>query len=184
MKYRTIVIDPPWPYKDSLVMASGNRGAGTKYDLMTMADMARLSVADVATDDAHLYLWTTNGFMVEAFDLARAWGFVQKTILTWVKPQIGMGRYFRNNTEHALFCVRGRLPLLRKDLPTAFTAPRGRHSGKPQAFFDLVESASPGPYLEIFGRSMARMGWTSLGNEVGDGGDIRDALARLREDAA
>lgn len=187
MKYRTIVVDPPWLYEDKLSMGSGppvRGGAAAHYGCLTMADMLRLPVADIAAPDAHLYLWTTNAFLVEAHELAAAWGFRPRTMLTWVKTQIGMGHYFRNNTEHVLFCVRGRLPLLRKDIPTAFTAPRGRHSAKPQAFFDLVESASPGPFIEIFGRGMARMGWTALGDQVGDGGDIRDALARLREAAA
>lgn len=180
MKYRTIVVDPPWPYRQP----GGEASAERRYTLMTMADIAALPVGHIAAPDAHIYVWTTNAFLVEAHDLIRAWGFRQITALTWVKPRLGMGYYFRNTTEHVLFGVRGRCPILRKDIPTHFTAPCGRHSAKPAAFFDLVESASPGPYLEIFGRSMARMGWTALGNEVGDGGDIRDALARLREAAA
>ena len=48
--------------------------------------------------------------MAEALDLMRTWDYTQKTILTWVKPQIGMGHYSRNNTEHVLFGVRGKLP--------------------------------------------------------------------------
>ena len=77
----------------------------------------------------------------------------------------GMGHYFRNNTEHVIFAVKGRLPTQRKDIPTAFTAPRGRHSEKPQAFYDMVETASPGPYLDVFARKQ-RMGWDVAGNEV------------------
>jgi len=33
---------------------------------------------------------------------------------------------------------------------TWFTWPRGRHSEEAREFFSLVESVSPGPYLEMF----------------------------------
>jgi N6-adenosine-specific RNA methylase IME4 len=142
-----------------------------------------MNVSDIATDNAHLYLWTTNSFLRAAFEVMDAWGFQFKTNVTWVKltntaelvetpygiaPRLrpGMGRYFRGVTEHCLFGVRGRLPLLQGDMrTTAFFAPRGRHSTKPEAFYSLVESSSPGPYLELFARRR-REGWTSWGNEV------------------
>jgi N6-adenosine-specific RNA methylase IME4 len=95
-----------------------------------------------------------------------AWGFKFKTVLTWVKPGLGMGHYFRNNTEHVLFAVRGRLGLARHDVPTAFSFPRRGHSEKPEEFYNLVESCSPGPYLELFSRSL-RPGWTMWGDEIG-----------------
>ena len=88
-----------------------------------------------------------------------------KTMITWAKTQIGMGMYFRNTTEHALFGVRGRLKCLRRDVPTHFVAPRGSHSAKPEAFYDIVESMSPGPYLDVFARRL-RLGWDCWGNEV------------------
>jgi N6-adenosine-specific RNA methylase IME4 len=45
-----------------------------------------------------------------------------------------------------------------------FNWPRGAHSQKPEAFLDLVESVSPGPYLEMFARR-DRLGWDTWGNE-------------------
>lgn len=87
-------------------------------------------------------------------------------MLTWIKTgTLGMGFYFRNMTEHVLFGVRGGLRLQRKDIRTHFTAPKTRHSEKPQAFYDMVETASPGPYLDVFARKQ-RMGWDVAGNEV------------------
>ena len=166
MKYRTIVVDPPWSYEDKLTMGSGvkHRGAATHYSCASVQDIAQIPVGEWAESDAHLYLWTTNAFMVEAHDLAKAWGFRQRTIVTWCKTQFGMGHYFRNSTEHFLFCVRGSLPVARHDMPTHFTAPRGRHSAKPEAFFDMVQSMSPGPYLDVFSRQQ-RLGWDTWGNE-------------------
>jgi len=166
-RWRTIVVDPPWAYRDKLRMGSGpkHRGADAHYTTSSTAALRDLPIGEYAERDAHLYLWVTNAFLEDGHALARAWGFQQRTMITWCKTQIGMGHYFRNSTEHALFCVRGKLALLRKDLPTHFTAPRGRHSEKPQAFYDMVETASPGPYLDVFARRH-RMLWDVAGNEV------------------
>lgn len=165
MKYRTLVIDPPWAYRDKL--GDGPRGASSHYVCASIDDIAAMPVGDWAEDDAHLYIWATNAFLVEAHELAAAWRFRPRTMLTWVKSYIGMGHYYRNSTEHVLFCVRGKLPTLRNDCPTHFTGHNeGRkHSQKPQAFYDMVETMSPGPYLDVFARKQ-RMGWDVAGNEV------------------
>lgn len=166
--FRTIVADPPWDYRDGLGRGANytKRGAEAHYALLTADGVVSLPVGRLAYVNAHLYLWTTNAFMVQAHGVAASWGFEVKTILTWVKKGIGMGHHFRNNTEHVLFGTRGTLALRRRDVPTAFHAPRRAHSEKPLEFFALVESVSPGPYLELFGRH-ARPGWTVWGNEAG-----------------
>ena len=88
------------------------------------------------------------------------------TALTWVKPSFGMGNYFRGSTEHVLFGVRGSLPLLRADVSTHLAAPRPpRHSQKPDAFYELVEACSPGPWLDWPARQ-PRDGWRAYGAEV------------------
>lgn len=159
--------DPPWEYNDKLRMGTGpkHRGAASHYICAPLEEIKTIPVGEWAEADAHLYLWTTNAFMVEGHELAEAWDFRVRTILTWCKTGFGMGHYFRNSTEHVLFCVRGSLKCLRKDVPTHFVAPRGRHSEKPQSFYDMVETMSPGPYLDVFARRQ-RMGWSVYGNEV------------------
>ena len=172
MKYRTIVVDPPWPFSDDLKhylyradREGRGRGAVANYKLMSVDDIAALPIGEWADEDAHVYIWTTNTFMRDAYTLCDAWGFKDKTILTWVKPRLGMGHYFRNTTEHVLFGVRGSCPTLRNDCRTAFTGEQGRHSEKPAAFYDMVETMSPGPYLDVFARRQ-RIGWDVAGNEV------------------
>jgi len=137
---------------------------------MSMNDLMEMSVP--AEDDAHLYLWTTNAFMVEAHALAEAWGFKQKTIITWTKirqadgqPSMKMGHYYRGATEHCLFCVRGKLKLIGPAAPTAILAARLPHSQKPEEFYRMVEEQSPGPHLELFARRQ-RNGWATWGNEL------------------
>jgi len=157
--HSAIVVDPPWRYDNV-----ATRGAAEDhYPTMSLDELATLSVPAAA--DSHLYLWVTNGFMRQGFDLLDAWGFTYKTVLTWCKPSIGMGNYFRNNTEHVLFAVRGRQPTLRNDVGTWFEAGKTKHSAKPDSFYDLVESCSPGPYLEMFARRR-RFDWHVWGNEA------------------
>ena len=180
MKYRTIVVDPPWQFdqswlKSGFMVYNGDkggdgarrkgRGAVANYDLMTLEDIGSLAVGEWAEPDgAHIYLWTTNTFMRDAFYLMDQWGFKQKTILTWIKPRIGMGRYYRNNTEHVVFGVKGSLKVLRHNVRTAFYGEQGRHSEKPAAFYDMVETMSPGPYLDVFARKQ-RFNWDTWGAE-------------------
>lgn len=159
--YRTIAADPPWQYGNS-----ATRGAAEDhYRTMTIPELCAIDVAKLAAPDAHLYLWTTNGFLREAFEVVEAWGFTYKTCLTWVKPQIGMGNYFRSVTEHIYFATRGRLPITDRTLRNYFEAPRGKHSAKPDKFYDLAEVASPGPRLEMFARRR-RLGWDVWGDEA------------------
>lgn len=186
-RYKTILADPPWPYKtpgdgplgsgpkdrpNSYLSENHGSGSVKRYGSMRVDDICALMPP--AATDAHLYLWTTNAFMVEAHRVAVAWGFRQVTILTWTKThqkdasRVSMktGYYFRGATEHCLFCVRGSLRLNTTEaLPTGYLWPRTTHSVKPDAFYDLVESASPAPYLEMFARR-SRLGWDSWGDQV------------------
>lgn len=169
--FRVITADPPWQYDNRATRAA----AEDHYPTLSVAELCDLQVSgrtveDCAADGAHLYLWTTNAFLRDAFTVLESWGFEYKTCLTWVKPQLGIGNYFRSMTEHVLFGVRGTLRVIDGDQPNWFEARRGQHSRKPDAFYELVERVSPGPYLELFGRSDRllgpRKGWTVWGNEA------------------
>lgn len=131
-----------------------------------------MRLGEVADEKAHLYLWTTNSFMVEAHTLARDWGFVPKTILTWCKvkadgtPSMKTGFYYRGATEHCLFCVRGSLRLNGPASPTCFfTTKRTPHSVKPDEFYAIVEAQSPSPRLDVFAR-VQREGWDAWGDQA------------------
>lgn len=167
--FATVVADPPWRYDNK-----ATRGAAEDhYPTMTIEELCTLPVKDWAAEQAHLYLWTTNGFLREAFDVVEAWGFKYKTTLVWVKPQLGMGNYFRSSAEYILFGVRGGLRTADCNQPNWFEsevmhAKRGRHSKKPGAFYELVERASFEPFLEMFARErrLSEKRWEFWGNEV------------------
>jgi N6-adenosine-specific RNA methylase IME4 len=166
--YRTIVADPPWAYDRAGGLGNG-RAAADQYPTMTPDAIRDLPVESYADGDAHLYLWVTNLKLDEAgaFDIVRAWGFRYVTMLTWHKLGApGMGWYFRGDTEHVLFGIRGSLPIppaIRES--NHFAASRTGHSAKPDRFYELVERVSPGPYLELFARRR-RYGWDVWGNEA------------------
>jgi len=163
--YQSIVIDPPWDWGDEGDADQLGRARPT-YQTMTFDELRKLDVGAQAEQNAHLYLWITNRSLPKGFTLLEDWGFRYVTMLTWCKPHFGMGNYYRGQTEQVLFGVRGSLPLLRRDRGTWFQAPRPRgHSSKPDAFYELVEECSPGPWLEMFSRS-ARPGWSAWGAEA------------------
>lgn len=177
MKYRTLVADPPWAAVLRPPIRYDGVGNG-KNDYPTMSNEQLLSMPTGlwAEDNAHLYLWCLNSNIEAAHKIAKAWGFEVKTLITWIKGRIeanrlvqhiGLGHYFRNSTEHILFAVRGSLSCRADDIPTAFIAPRGEHSEKPAAFYDMVLRTSPGPYLDIFARKQ-RFQFDTFGNESFD----------------
>lgn len=187
--FEVIVADPPWRYqKDAgakqdsgAAPVSGRTGqAEMRYDTMSNEEIAALPVADVAATDAHLFLWVTNPGLyggrfstVTPADIAAAWGFTYRTMLTWVKTTAdgdvmrgGMGWYFRGCTEHVLYATRGKaaIPAEIRE-PNVVMAPRSRHSAKPWEFMAMVERVTSGRRLEMFARH-PRPGWETWGNQA------------------
>lgn len=173
--YATIVADPPWvfegrrrPFSSTALRADIATNRPDPYSCMSVEQITALPVMDLAAKDAHLYLWTTNRYLRDAYAVAEAWGFRFSKLLTWCKAPmgIGVGGTFVNTAEYVLFCRRGALKAKRRVETTWWQWPRelqcGTHSAKPPAFLDLVEQVSPGPYVELFARQ-PRFGWDSWG---------------------
>jgi N6-adenosine-specific RNA methylase IME4 len=164
-KFETIMIDPPWDWGDEKDNDQLGRAKPT-YKTMSFEEILQLPIQELAKKNAHIYLWITNRSLPKGFALLEEWGFRYITCLTWCKPSFGMGNYFRGQTEHMLFGVSGSLSLLRKDTGTWFQAERGdKHSSKPEEAYQLIESCSPGPWLEMFQR-VPRPGWIGWGGEI------------------
>jgi N6-adenosine-specific RNA methylase IME4 len=141
---------------------------------MSLDDICEMPIAAHCATQSHLYLWVPNALLREGLTVLDAWGFNYKTNIIWLKVRKdggpdgrGVGFYFRNVTEILLFGVRGSLRTLspgRRQVNLVATRKR-EHSRKPDEVYDLVESCSPGPYLELFARS-SRRAWTQWGDEV------------------
>ncbi len=164
--FRVITADPPWSFSDRLPGAS--RGAEKNYGVMTLGAICAFPLPPIA-DDALLFLWRVSSQVEEANLVVRAWGFVPKTEIVWVKKtctgkrHFGMGRIVRAEHETCIVAKRGRPEVLAKNIRSTFEAPTGQHSEKPETFYrDIVEKLAAGPYVELFARS-PRLGWDSWG---------------------
>lgn len=161
-KYGTIYADPPWLYDNQ-----GTRAAtGNHYNGLTVDQLCELPIRQLAADDAHLHLWTTNAFIFDCPRIFEAWGFEYRSALVWVKPQLGIGNYWRNSHEYLLTAIRGNAKRFNdRSLKSWIECDRGAHSAKPEMVRHMIERASTGPYLELFGRLPAP-NWTVWGNQV------------------
>lgn len=167
-KYKTIYLDPPWPQYGGEKIC---RGANNHYELMSLREIKEIPIQKLANISSHLYLWSTNGNLPDAFELIKYWGFKYITIITWVKDRIGIGQYFRGQTEHCLFARKGKpLPYKYKEGKrqqgrTVIIVPKTKHSEKPEEMRKLIERVSYPPYIELFARKKTE-NWDVWGNEV------------------
>ncbi len=172
--WRTVLADPPWRFTNRTGKVAPEHRRLDRYDTLTVADICRLPVADVAAEQAHLYLWVPNALLPEGLQVLQSWGFRYVSNLVWAKRRKdggpdgrGVGFYFRNVTELVLFGVRGSmrtLPPGRRQVNMIETRKR-EHSRKPDEVYEIIESCSPGPYLELFAR-YPRDGWSVWGSEA------------------
>lgn len=170
-KFAVIVADPPWQYDDEL---NGSLNRALPYPTMPLEEICAMEVADRAADDCALFLWTTKSHLLDgsAAKVCSAWGFTPKSMITWVKSNIGLGRYVRNRCEFVVIATRGSPPFdlegdtSLKDDVIIQTGPRLEHSEKPDEFFARVEALCPSPArIELFARA-PRPGWTGSGSEL------------------
>ena len=171
--YKTILADPPWRFQNRTGKVAPEHQRLLRYPTMSLEDICALPVADLADQEAHLYLWVPNALLPEGLATLASWGFHYKSNLIWYKTRKdggpdgrGVGFYFRNVTELILFGVRGSLRTLDagRSQVNLLASQKREHSRKPDEVYDLIEACSPGPYLEVFAR-FARAGWDQWGNE-------------------
>ncbi|MDX2102800.1 MAG: MT-A70 family methyltransferase [Alphaproteobacteria bacterium] len=176
-RFGAILADPPWRFTNRTGKMAPEHRRLSRYGTMTLEEIAALPVHAVARQTAHLYLWVPNALLPEGLHVLKSWGFEYKSNIVWHKLRKdggsdgrGVGFYFRNVTELILFGVRGKnsrtLDPGRTQVNYIGTRKR-EHSRKPDEQYDLIESCSAGPYLELFARGV-RPNWTSWGNQAQD----------------
>jgi N6-adenosine-specific RNA methylase IME4 len=165
-KFRTIIVDPPWPVKKIIREVRPNQEEELDYQTLTVEQIKALPIKQCAYDDGcHVYLWTTHKFLPVAFEVFRCWGVNYECVLTWVK-NVGFTPYsWMYSTEHVLFGRIGSLELLEKGLRLDFNGKVREHSRKPDEFYDLVRKVSPEPRRDMFSREK-RDGFEQWGNEL------------------
>ena len=177
-RFATVLADPPWRFVNRTGKVAPEHRRLSRYETMGVSEICALPVAEHLLSTAHLYLWVPNALLPDGLEVMRAWGFEYKSNIVWHKLRKdggsdgrGVGFYFRNVTEIILFGVRGKnartLPPGRSQVNYLGTRKR-EHSRKPDEQYELIESCSPGPFLEMFARG-TRPGWTTWGNQADEG---------------
>jgi N6-adenosine-specific RNA methylase IME4/ParB-like chromosome segregation protein Spo0J len=167
-KFGVILADPPWRY-DQPALGTPERAIENHYPTMSLEEICALPVGDLAADDAVLFLWVTAPKLIESTEVIKSWGFNYRTGAVWVKNKIGTGYWFRSKHEHLLVATKGGIPVPASGTQwsSVIEAPRGRHSEKPEAVFEIIEQYFPTlPKIELFQRGRAREGWDVWGDEA------------------
>lgn len=174
-RFQTVLADPPWRFTNRTGKVAPEHRRLSRYETMTTDDICALPVADLTSQPAHLYMWVPNALLPDGLRVMHTWGFEYKSNIVWHKVRKdggsdgrGVGFYFRNVTELLLFGVRGKNA--RTEAPgrsqvNYLSSRKREHSRKPDEQYDLIESCSKGPYLELFARG-TRPGWTYWGNQA------------------
>lgn len=173
-KFHTVLADPPWQFQNRTGKMAPEHKRLSRYPTMSLQDIKDLPVEAIVRDTAHLYLWVPNALLDDGMRVMENWGFTYKTNLIWYKvrkdggpDRRGVGFYFRNVTEMILFGVRGknaRTLQPGRSQENIISSRKREHSRKPDEQYELIESCSPGPYLEMFARG-PRKNWHVWGNQ-------------------
>jgi N6-adenosine-specific RNA methylase IME4 len=192
-KYRVLVADPPYAYRDANVGGSFKSGSCQHYTVMTPETIAKMRVQDIMQDNSVCFLWITVPLLPHGVDILEKWGYSYRTSLFWYKVdpethrgRLGLGRYFRGMIEVCLVGIRGEIkPFACQSQNVIREKPR-KHSQKPEGFWTLIEHAlgeinphhesgfvnhhyvvdmNPEPRIELFCRGEPRPYWDGWGNE-------------------
>lgn len=177
-RFSTVLADPPWQFLNRSGKIAPEYQRLCRYPTMTLNEISSLPVNGLCETTAHLYLWCPNALLPNGLAVMNAWGFTYKSNIVWHKIRKdggsdgrGVGFYFRNVTELLLFGVRGKdartLAPGRRQV-NLFGTRKREHSRKPDEQYELIESCSRGPFIELFARG-TRKGWTTWGNQADDG---------------
>lgn len=174
-RFHTVLADPPWRFANRTGKVAPEHRRLSRYVTMSTDEICDLPVAELTAMPAHLYLWVPNALLPHGLRVMEAWGFEYKANIVWHKVRKdggsdgrGVGFYFRNVTELLLFGTRGKnaRTLAPGRSQVNYLATRKReHSRKPDEQYEIIESCSPGPYLELFARGTRRK-WTYWGDQA------------------
>lgn len=174
-QFNVIYSDVPWKYDNSIESwgpASLHYQSLPVEQIAYYQDPHGVRVQDKFASDSVLFLWVTNPFVRDAFEVVDAWGFSYKTNIVWVKTELqrpGSGFYVRGRHELLFICTKGSFvpdQTGKEPIGSVVEAPIQEHSQKPDVVYEIIERMYPeGKYLELFARK-ERHGWTSWGNEI------------------
>lgn len=174
-KYKTIYADPPWKYgkwgmgsEKCLLKQYQREPTPLPYHWMSMEEIKGLPVNKLSDENCELYLWTTQKYLPDSFEVLKSWGFKYCQTLTWCKKPMGTGQggVYCPTTEFLILGRKGKMPNIKRiDITWWETKRQNKHSKKPEFFQDMIEVVSESPRIELFARHR-RLGWDAWGDEV------------------
>ena len=165
--YDVIVIDPPWEVKKIIREVRPNQKE-FDYPTMTIEEIKAFPVKDLMADNCHVFLWTTQKYLPSAFDILKEWGLTYVLTMVWHKnggfQPYGLPQY---NCEFVLYAHKGNPKFIdTKAFNCCFNGERGKHSEKPDSFYDVIDRVCDGNKIDIFARKERNKKWEVYGNEV------------------
>ena len=172
-KYQVIYADPPWKYgawgKAEPIHRPNSKVYPMPYETMSVEEIKKLPVKNLANENCELYLWTTQKYLPFAFDVMNSWGFKYCQTIVWCKAPRGLGQggVYCPTNEFLLLGRKGKMPSVHRIDSTWFLTkrPHNAHSKKPDFFREMIEKVSNPPRIELFARQKTE-GWDVWGNEV------------------
>jgi len=181
-RFGIVSADPPWPWETwGEVQGRGDRRAEKHYDTMSLAEIGKMPIGELAAKDCALFVWATGPHLPNAIEAIDAWGFKYSGLgFVWIKTRakhdrpflnptfdlhFGMGKTTRHNAEICLLAFRGSPTRLSTTVPEVIVAPVREHSRKPDVAAERMMELYGGPAVELFARER-RAGWACWSNEI------------------
>jgi len=168
-KYNIIYADPAWGYFEG-----GNKNQSLHYNTMTIEDICKLPIKDIADDNCILFIWVTFPILQESFKVIESWGFNYSTCgFNWIKKNkisgtnfFGCGSWTRANSELCLIATKGSILRLDATISQVIETPIEEHSKKPEITRTLITKlVGELPRIELFSRNDTD-GWDVWGDMI------------------
>jgi site-specific DNA-methyltransferase (adenine-specific) len=136
--------------KGRIVGVYGDRGNGGKWfsefeDTEENYHLFLSECARVLKRDRHIFIMFDSYSLLTLGQHVRSF-FDVKNVVVWDKVNIGMGHYFRRQSEFILFASKGKRPLARRDIPDIWSLKRLHRAPyptqKPVELFEAMIAAS------------------------------------------